>query len=268
MAIYMAKNGQLQTVKGIYYAMTEHYIDARLFHNLVPETATEIRFLYASNNPDLTGYQMLGYCDNNNFIEVWNSGTKYILINPRKNYIYAPINCISFLYDYTALTSCIFDNFDTRYVTNMLYMFHNCSSLTSLDLTPFSTTNVTSMESMFSGCSSLTSLDVSNFKTNNVTDMRTMFYNCSSLTSLDLTSFNTANVTNMNFMFYNCSGLITIISNSFVLKEGLSSSKMFSYCTALVGGNGTTYNGSYVDANYARVDGENGLPGYFTAPTN
>lgn len=216
MAIYMAKNGQLQMVKGIYYGMTEHYIDARLFHNLVPKTATEIRFLYASNNPDLTGYQMLGYCDNNNFIEVWNSGTKYILINPRKNYIYAPINCICFLYDYTALTDCVFDNFDTRYVTNMFYMFFSCSRLTSLDLSRFNTQNVTNMYGMFNNCSSLTSILCNTF---------------------DKTSLNNSNT-------------------------------MFSSCTALVGGNGTTYNGSYVDANYARVDGENGLPGYFTAPTN
>lgn len=70
MALFIANNGQLQTVNGIYYGMTEDYINATKFHNLVPKTATEIRFLYASDNPDLTDYQKIGYCDNNNFIEV------------------------------------------------------------------------------------------------------------------------------------------------------------------------------------------------------
>ena len=129
MSIYVAKNGQLQMVKGIYYGVSEDYINATQFHHRVPKTATEIRFLYASNNPDLTGYQKIGYCDNNNFIEVWKNGTKYILINPRKNYIYAPVNCQLFLYDYTALTSCNMENFNTVNVTIMHGMFSDCSSL-------------------------------------------------------------------------------------------------------------------------------------------
>lgn len=43
---------------------------------------------------------------------------------------------------------------------------------------------------------------------------------------------------------------------------------MFLNCTSLLGGNGTTYSSSHTNADYARVDGENGLPGYFTAPAN
>lgn len=46
----------------------------------------------------------------------------------------------------------------------------------------------------------------------------------------------------------------------------MSSYYMFLNCTQLVGGNGTTYDANHIDAEYARVDGENGLPGYFTAP--
>jgi len=171
MALFVAKNGQLQTVKGIYYATTEDYINATLFHNLVPKTATEIRFLYASDNPDLTDYQRIGYCDNNNFIEVLNSGTKYIIINPMKNYIYAPIDCYNFLYNYTSLTTCNIENFNTQNVTNMDYMFYGCSNLTSLDLSNFNTQNVKEMRGMFCSCKQLTSLDVSTFKTDNVTNM-------------------------------------------------------------------------------------------------
>lgn len=214
MAIYVAKNGSLQTIKGIYYGMTEDYINVTLFHNLVPKTATEIKFLYASDNPDLTDYQRRGYCDNNKFIEVWNSGTKYIIINSKKNYIYAPINCYAFLYNYTTLNMCNMINFNTQNVTNMNSIFHSC-------------------------------------------------YN---ITSLDLSSFNTQNVTDMYCMFYNCSSLTTIISNTFNTAVDVNSSYMFRLCTSLVGGNGTTYDANHINAEYARVDGENGLPGYFTAP--
>ena len=38
---------------------------------------------------------------------------------------------------------------------------------------------------------------------------------------------------------------------------------MFTSDTNLVGGNGTTYNGSYRDKTYARIDTEE-TPGYFT----
>lgn len=242
MALFVANNGSLQTVNGIYYGMAEDYINATLFHNLVPKTATEIKFLYASDNPDLTGYQRIGYCDDNNYIEVWNSGTKYILINTRKNYIYAPVNCSSFLTGYTALTTCILNNFDTRNVTNMNALFYKCSSLTSLDL--------------------------SGFNTQKVRNMQQVFANCSSFTSLDLSSFDTANVIDMWAMFASCSRLQQIISYSFIKNSSLASANMFAFCTSLVGGNGTTYSSSNVTAEYARVDGENGLAGYFTAPTN
>lgn len=185
-----------------------------LFNALVPRTATEIKFLFASDNPDLTNYQRIGYVDNNNFIEVWNNDTKYILINPRNNYIYAPISCYKFLYDYKVLRNCMFDNFNTSYVLNMNRMFANCLLLLSLDLS----------------------------------------------------SFNTKNVTDMSSMFSNCGRLPIIISNTFNKSSLKSSSNMFSGCVSLVGGNGTTYSSSHITADYARVDGEGGLPGYFTAP--
>lgn len=216
MALFIANNGQLQAIKGIYYGMSEDYINAKLFHNLVPKTATEIKFLHAFNNPDLTNYQRIGYADNNNFIEVWNNGTKYILINPRNNYIYAPVSCFDFMRNYTALTNCVLDNFDTS----------------------------------------------------NTNTMETMFYNCTKLVNLDLSNFNTQNVTNTFAMFCNCGKLAYIISKTFNIAAITSSNMMFINCNRLVGGNGTTYSSSHTNAEYARIDGENGLSGYFTAPTN
>lgn len=101
------------------------------------------------------------------------------------------------------------------------------------------------MSFMFWSCSRLTSLDVSKFDTSQVTNMRSMFGSCSSLRSIYVSEYNettgkgwtTKNVTNSNRMFYNAENL--------------------------VGGNGTKFNSSNIDATYARIDKE-GEPGYLT----
>ena len=157
------------------------------------------------------------------------------------------------------------ENLNTANVKYMGYMFDGCSSLKSLDLRSFNTANVTHMNSVFYGCSSLESLDLSSFNTANVTDMSGMFIKCSSLKSLDLSSFNNANVTDISGMFYECSELTTIWCNndwSHIPHE--SSYVMFSGCKKLVGGKGTTYDENHLDATYARPDGGEASPGYFT----
>ena len=197
----------------------------------------------------------------------------------------------------SSLTSLDVSKFDTSKVTDMRTMFGSCSGLTSLDVSKFDTSKVTDMRSMFSLCENLTSLDVSKFDTSKVTDMRTMFGSCSGLTSLDVSKFDTSKVTDMRTMFGSCSGLtsldvskfdtskVTDMSSMFVYCRKLSkiyvseynettgkgwttknvtnSSNMFSGATKLVGGNGTVYNSSNVDATYARIDKE-GEPGYLT----
>ena len=72
----------------------------------------------------------------------------------------------------------------------------------------------------------------------------------------------------MSGMFLGCSELATIYVNSTNWKTdqvtSTSSSNMFKNCTKLVGGSGTKYNSSYIDINYARVDGGTSAPGYLT----
>ena len=168
-------------------------------------------------------------------------------------------------YKCSSLTILDVSKFDTSKVTNMIYMFSGCSSLTSLDLSKFDTSKVTDMRSVFSGCSSLTSLDLRNFDTSDVTNIGFMFYGCRFLTSLDVSKFDTSKVTNMYGMFEGCSKLKTIYaSNKFNTSQVSDSNYMFSYCTSLVGGNGTTYNSSYIDKTYARIDSSS-TPGYFTS---
>ena len=112
--------------------------------------------------------------------------------------------------------------------------------------------------------SSATTLDLSSFNTSKVTSMRSMFY-YSAATTLDLSSFNTSKVTEMTYMFYNNTNLKTIYaSDKFNTNAVTSSDRMFYNTTNLVGGAGTTYNSSYVDKTYARIDGGTSSPGYFT----
>ncbi len=182
-------------------------------------------------------------------------------------------------------------HFDTASVTNMREMFAGCRKLTELDVSSFNTERVTTMRNMFSACEKLLTLDLSNFKTPNITSVSYMFsgdsalqtlkmgnfsseklsdisyaFNeCNVLTSLDLSSFNTVNVENMNYTFHSCYALQTIyVSQSFVTGVvGDNSTNMFLNCNALVGGNGTAYNESYINKTYARIDKE-GQAGYFT----
>ena len=154
---------------------------------------------------------------------------------------------------------------NTEDVTIMASMFTECSALTSLDVSHFNTDKVTDMNGMFISCIGLTSLDVSNFNTENVTDMNNMFGNCRGLTSLDLSNFTTETVNNMRYMFYYCNNLTTIyVGNGWSTAAVTNSDKMFYRCTKLVGGNGTTYDSSHINADYAHIDGGPSNPGYFT----
>ena len=67
----------------------------------------------------------------------------------------------------------------------------------------------------------------------------------------------------MDGMFGYCSGLTNIYCDKDWLKAGCNSLGMFRECTSLVGGNGTTYSESHIDATYAHLDAA-GNPGYFS----
>lgn len=124
---------------------------------------------------------------------------------------------------------------------------------------------------MFGNCESLTNLDVRKFDTSQVTNMKAMFQACRKLIELNISNFNTSQVTNMSYMFCNCSSLRSIYvseynettGNGWTTKNVTDSDEMFTSATKLVGGNGTKFNSSYIDATYARIDKE-GEPGYLT----
>lgn len=153
---------------------------------------------------------------------------------------------------------------NTSEVTNMSYMFSGCK-LSSIDLTYFDTSKVTTMESMFDSCRQLITVNVLSFNTSNVTNMTRMFNWCTELTYINLASFDTKKIEDLGFlnMFFYCSKLQTIYVNSDWFKPELGCS-MFAECSQLVGGEGTHYEDYKWSTEFARVDGGDSKPGYFT----
>ncbi|MBQ6434100.1 MAG: BspA family leucine-rich repeat surface protein [Bacteroidaceae bacterium] len=169
-----------------------------------------------------------------------------------------------------SLTTLDLSTFDTRNVTNMSYMFDGCTSLQNITLGEnFSTENVTSMSYMLSnGCTPAVIDAITHhegFTTANVTSMSGMFQNNYGISGLNLEMFNTANVTNMSNMFNGCSSLTTLtVGPDWTTEAVTSSTNMFAGCTAIVGGAGTAFSSSHVDAAYAHIDGGSNNPGYLT----
>ena len=247
-----------------------------MFYNCSKLTNLDVSRFDTSNAGSL--YGMFHYCSSLTHLDVSGFNTAGVI---NMSYMFAKCSSLtsldvskfdtakvinmSYMFDSCSkLTSLDVSRFDTSQVTNMTKMFNGCSKLTSLNVSSFNTSQVTSMSEMFYSCSSLTNLDISNFDTSKVTNMSGMFRACSKLTSLDVSSFDTSKVTNMSYMFSSCSSLTTIYaSDSFNTDNVTSSGSMFNLCSSLKGGNGTSYNSSYIDKTYARID-KSGTPGYFT----
>lgn len=173
-------------------------------------------------------------------------------------------NMSSLFYNCTSLESVSLNNWNTSSVKQFYAMFFGCSSLKSAELNGWDTSSATSINSLFYGCSSLTDVAIWSWNTSLATNMYNVFYNCKALKTIDISGWNTSSATDMREMFSNCTLLNTIYaSDGFVTANVTSSSNMFYQCIALVGGNGTVFDSSHIDATYAHIDtAEN--PGYFT----
>jgi surface protein len=127
------------------------------------------------------------------------------------------------------------------------------------------------MSYMFCGCDKLKELNLSSFNTSKTKNMCFMFGFCAGLKELDLSNFVILNDTEDNLdvesMFSFCENLTTIYAaagTDWGSIENISSGKMFFGCDSLKGGNNTVYHLSKTDKTYARIDGLDGKPGYFT----
>ena len=134
----------------------------------------------------------------------------------------------------------------------------------------------TSCENWFYLCLSLTEIrNLDYLNTENVTNMINMFSLCNNLTEVDLSSFDNSKVTNAAGMFYFCPNLTTIYVGDtwhpFLNLSENDLNDMFYACPTLTGGQGTLYSESNhenelfpYDTDYARIDGGESAPGYFT----
>ncbi len=161
-------------------------------------------------------------------------------------------------------------NFNTKKVKNMSFMFSGLP-FEYIDLTNIDVENVVSMDGMFMYCTKLKKLDFSGFKTDRIKSMDAMFMGCISLTELDLSVFNTQKVKNMSDLFMLCTNLKTIYVSDGWKTDSVetdywyySLDNLFSGCISLVGGNGTVYNPTKTSIDYAKIDGGQSNPGYFT----
>ncbi len=170
--------------------------------------------------------------------------------------------------DYTKVV--IDKSFAKARPTSCSRWFVNMQNLESFEgIQYLNTSKVTNMSYMFCLCAAIGDIDfasLSNFTTNNVTSMAYMFSQCKSLVTLNLTKFNTAKVTGMTNMFSGCTNLtnIYVTNGNFKVDQVTSSSQMFYNCPKLVGGQGTKYNSSHTDKEYAHIDGGEENPGYFS----
>ena len=152
-------------------------------------------------------------------------------------------------------------------------LFYHCKCVKELYLNKLDTSAVTNMAHMFDWCYRMTKLDISSFNTSKVTKMDYMFNRCNLIYEIDLSSFDFSSTTSMDRMFesqdtggfknlqkiYVKSG--TDLSN----KDTIKGQYVFIGTGSLRGGNGTSYSQANVSTGeYARVDGLNSKPGYFS----
>lgn len=167
-------------------------------------------------------------------------------------------------YKYTGETVDL-SSFDTKNLTTMAFAFRG-SKIKNLD---FSNKNLESMEDMthaFSFCQKLQTINLSGTKTSNKLKKIEETFGSSTMDVVDLSGFDTSGVTTVIYLFETAPNIKTIyVSEKFVIDPSIPDKDMFEADTKLVGGQGTTYDNSYMRKEYARIDDpSNGKPGYFT----
>ena len=98
-----------------------------------------------------------------------------------------------------------------------------------------------------------------------VRDMNFCFASCDAVEVLDLRGFDPSGLGDLNYAFSSCGSLTTILADAdWELPEGVTGAQTFYSSPALVGGNGTEWNASFLYVGMLRIDRE-GQIGYMTA---
>ena len=168
--------------------------------------------------------------------------------------------------DCSKLTEIDVSTWDVGSVTTFTLMFDDCYALKELDIADWDVSSATSFHGMFRYCTSLKEIELSEWNVEKLSSALGMFLGCNSLTSLDLSGWNTVKLSKTKEMFSKCGNLKTIYVGKDIWNMGsvIESTNMFEQCEALVGGAGTTYDGSKIDKTYAHIDGGTTNPGYLS----
>lgn len=188
------------------------------------------------------------------------------------------------VYDSNTTTLTFFRDYQDAYTNNqiidtkMYFRDFENSTFLNIDTIPWIrfSSNITKVEFnnpikplstayWFYNCTNLATIKgIEALNMRRVSDSSHMFENCSSLTQADLSFFDTLNLKNINSMLKNCVSLETLyIQQELDLSKVTDSQNLFYNCNSLIGQNGTTYNSSFIDKTYARIDTEE-IPGYLT----
>ncbi len=175
------------------------------------------------------------------------------------------------------------DPTETVRLTDLRSMFRACnlpqgvSGLTKLDLSKlYIASDNVNMAYMFYSSEILTEVifpdrEVLSFDTPGTTKTNygtaRMFSGCSKLTQVDI-SFIKCKTPVIQEMFANCLKLEKIYVDPAFGYDGKEPVNVFATCEELEGGNGTKWSDEAVNQTYARIDGKDGLSGYFTEKTN
>lgn len=146
-------------------------------------------------------------------------------------------------------------------------LFSNFYNLESVDMSEADASEFEYTDDLFLNCKKLKNVKLPVFS-NDMTSAKGMFKGCESLKTIDLSNYNASNLKNTENMFDECKSLTTIYVNETWDNSNIASStNMFNNCTNLVGSNGTVYDTSHKDKEYARIDTPE-KTGYFTAASN
>ena len=192
-------------------------------YNFVKNNKNMCKIIYEDKEYDLTEFF---YINNNNTILEIELKINDDIID--MSYMFE--NCTSLIYFSN-------NNWNTKKVNNMSYLFKDCLNLsTILGISEWKTDKLNRIEGMFYNCIKLRNLsDISKWKTNKVIFMPNLFYNCSSLSKLpDISKWDMNNVGYMNNIFYNCISLLDLPDISNWKTSNLKSIRyMFFNCVSL-----------------------------------
>lgn len=292
---------ELKEIKGIQNLNTSHATTMRgMFYKCWNLTELDVSHFDTKNVTDMGSMFMETYglraLDLKNFDtkNVVNMSSMFQRCGARdldvSNFDTRNVTDMQYMFSYCRANILDVSNFNTQNVTQMSGMFEGVDSVVglkaldtsnvigmvqmfryyrgkNLDLSSFDTSNVQYMYDMFAGFKG-ESIDLSSFDTSKVNSMCGMFCMATNLRSLDLSSFDTSNVECMSRMFYGANYLEKIyVSDGWNMECTLKSrlhQTMFGHCSSLTGGLGTKYDEKHINGLYARIDGGESSPGYFT----